>query len=126
MDIDLTNPQDATGAANEPTLTKEFIPSLGVTEIPDFETFSLDPDKYLSQVVDPNAESMEPTVVEEAPMQTQMQTQDETLPPVEGAETQVQTQTQEVQTQSDMPSAPAAAAEGSGEEVQDPEKETLQ
>ncbi len=116
MDIDLTNPQDATSAANTPTLTKEFIPSLGVTEIPDFETFSMDPDKYLSQIVDPNAESMEPTAVEEVPIQTQ--TQDEAIPPTESA------QTQET---SDLPSVPASAAEGSGEQVQDEtEKETLQ
>ncbi len=126
MDIDLTNPQDATGAANTPTLTKEFIPSLGVTEIPDFETFSLDPDKYLAQVVDPNAEGMQPTVVEEPAVQTQTQMQDESLPPVEGAETQeVQTQSQD-----DLPSVPASGAqeesEGSGEQVDEPEKETLQ
>jgi len=126
MDIDLTNPQDATGAANTPTLTKEFIPSLGVTEIPDFETFSLDPDKYLAQVVDPNAEGMQPTAVEEPAVQTQMQ--DESLPPVEGAETQeVQTQ---AQTQDDLPSVPASGAqeegEGTGEQAEEPEKETLQ
>jgi len=121
MDIDLTNPQDATGAANTPELTKEFIPSLGVTEIPDFETFSLDPDKYLSQVVDPNAAAMEPTAVEDTPMQAQ--TQDETLPPVEGAQTQAQTQVDP--NANDLPSVPASAAEGSGEEVQD-KTETLQ
>ena len=123
MDIDLTNPQDATGAANTPELTKEFIPSLGVTEIPDFETFSLDPDKYLSQVIDPNTESMEPSAVEEAPMQTQVQT--ETLPPVEGTETQAQTQVDP--NASDMPSVPAAGAqEGSGETSTETDKETLQ
>ena len=124
MDIDLTNPQDANVAANEPTLTKEFIPSLGVTEIPDFETFSLDPDKYLSQVVDPSQVEPEGAQEVDTTVQTQMETEEtETLPPVDGA------QTQEVQTQStgDMPGAEdAQPAEGSEETPEDPEKETLQ
>ncbi len=122
MEYDLSNPTEATISANQPNLTKEFIPSLGVTEIPDFETFSLDPDKYLSQVTDPSTMDMqteEPTQEVDA-MQNEIQP--DTLPPVDET-------TQDIQTQEggeDMPGA-EDSVQGSGETVQDEqEKETLQ
>ena len=115
MEYDLTNPSDASQAANKPELTKEFIPSLGITEIPDFETFSLDPDKYLSQVVEPEGEAgVEPTQ-EVEPAQTETQEED-TLPPADET-------TQEETT--DMPGA-EDAPEGGGETAAQEERETLQ
>ena len=116
MEYDLTNPSDATQAANKPELTKEFIPSLGITEIPDFETFSLDPDKYLSQVTEPEGEGIEEPTQEVEPVQNETQ-DEETLPPADET-------TQEEST--DMPGAEDAPEGGAETAPEETQEETLQ
>jgi hypothetical protein len=107
MEYDLTNPGEAVQSVDQSTLAKEFIPTFGITEIPDFETFSLDPDKYLAQVTDPNNPEMQAT--QEA-MPTENGTQEESLPPVENIEGSGETVQASAQaSNNDMPRAQASA-----------------
>ena len=139
MEYDLSQPGETNAAVNQSELSQEFIPSFGVTEIPDFDTFSKDPDKYISQVVDPNQKPIDDTSMQTQEVDPAQPVQDDTLPPVDDTSTQEVQSTEEVQdneevqsTQevqdteetgsSDMPGADDAE-EGSEEST---ERETLQ
>jgi len=119
MEYDMTNPGDATQSVNNPTMTKEFVPQLGITEIPDFETFSLDPDKWLGQVTAQatQTQTMDAEQIPEVDVQTQVESQP--LPPAEGTQEETPQEdtpgTQDVQAQSTQETPAAVPAEGGGE-----------
>ena len=130
MEYDLTNPAQAAQSVKPETntLAKEFIPSLKITEIPDFETFALDPDKYLNQVA--GEEGMQVGSQESTGIQAD--TQDQPLPPTQSvqekpvqAQTQAQTQPA-AQASNDMPKVQVTQSQPAGEGTQEkPEKESL-
>jgi hypothetical protein len=129
MEYDLTNPAQAAQSVKPEanTLTKEFIPSLKITEIPDFETFALDPDKYLSQVADAGGTqvgSQESTGI-------QADTQEQPLPPTQSAQEKPAQPAQPpaqpaAQANNDMPKVQVTQSQPAGEGAQEqPEKESL-